>query len=114
MKNGADHRSSMAVGVTVLPCDGRYDSRVYIFSRRRHYLWWCNGKSRSNPDCAPAHSSRWKDGDVLTLTLDCDEGKLELNLQRTDEKVAFHGVKCDEPLYPAVNLYRPGQEFEIC
>ena len=104
----------MAVGVTVLPSHGRYDSGKYFFSRRRFYLWWCDGQSQSNPVCAPADSSPWTDGDMLTLTLDCDEGKLELHLRRTDEKVAFHGVKCDEPLYPALNLCNPGQEVEIC
>ena len=114
VKNGADNYWSVAVGVTVLPSDGRYDSGKFFFSQRRYYLWWCNGHSESNLDCASANSSPWKDGDVLTLTLDCDEGKLELHLQRTDEKVAFHGVKCDEPLYPAVNLYHPGKEVEIC
>ena len=114
VKNGADEGGTMAVGVTVLPSDGRYDSGTYFFSHRRYYLWWCNGHSQSQPHRAPASSSPWTDGDVLTLTLDCDEGKLELHLRRTDEKVAFHGVKCDEPLYPAVNLYRTGEEVEIC
>ena len=114
VKKGADNRSSMAVGVTVLPSDGRYDSEDYLFYCRRYYLWWCNGESDSKPDCAPANSSPWKDGDMLTLTLDCDEGKLELHLQRTDEKVAFNGVKCGEPLHPVVSLFRPGQEVEIC
>ena len=114
VKNGADNGYSMAVGVTVLPSDGRYDSGNYFFSRRRYYLWFCNGKSYSAAGCAPANTRPWKDGDVLTLTLDCDEGKLELHLQRTYEKVAFHDVKCDEPLYPAVTLCNPGQEVEIC
>ena len=114
VKNGADNRNSMAVGVTVLPSNGRYDSGKYFFSYRRLYLWWCDGESESKLDRAPANTRPWKDGDVLTLTLDCDEGKLELHLQRTDEKVTFHGVKWYEPLYPAVNLYHPGQEVEIC
>ena len=114
VKIGAYNYYSMAVGVTVLPSDGRYDSGVYFFSHRRYYLWWYSGDSESRPDCASANSSRWKDGDVLTLTLDCDEGKLELHLRRTDEKVAFHDVKCDEPLYPAVAMYHPGHEVEIC
>ena len=114
VKNGIDDRWSMAVGVTVLPSDGRYDSGKFFFSHRRFYLLWCSGHLRSQLGRQAANTSQWKDGDVLTLTLDCDEGKLELHLQRTDEKVAFDGVKCDEPLYPAVNLYYPGQEVEIC
>ena len=114
VKNGADNIPSMVLSVTVPPGDGRYDSRSFFFSHRRYYLWCGNGQSYSHPRSAAAHSSPWKSGDVLTLTLDCDEGKLELHLQRTDEKVAFHGVKCDEPLYPAVTLCNPGQEVEIC
>ena len=114
VKNGADNNYTMAVGVTVLPSDGRYDCEENFFSHRNYYIWWCNGPAQSRPNSARASSSPWKDGDMLTLTLDCDEGKLELHLRRTDEKVTFHGVKCYEPLYPAVNLCRRGQAVEIC
>ena len=114
VKNGADNNYTMAVGVTVLPSDGRYYSEEYFFSHRNYYIWWCNGQAQSRPNSARASSSPWKDGDMLTLTLDCDKGKLELHLRRTDEKVTFHGVKCYEPLYPAVNLCRRGQAVEIC
>ena len=112
VKNGADNTHSIAVGVTVLPVDGNYMSTLYFFTHRRYYQWWCNGNSRSSSSSEPVNTSPWRDGDFLTLTLDCDEGRLELHLQRTDETCAFNDVDCHEPLYPIVNLYHPGQEVE--
>ena len=102
----------LGAGVTVLPSDGSYDAGKYFF--KGAYSWdGCGGGyndgTRNRKDC-----SRFNDGDVASLTLDCDKATLEIHHHRTGERRVVTGIQCDQALYPAFSFHLHGQQLEFC
>ena len=102
----------LSAGVTALPRNGDYNGTHYYFDKHRYYGWWNNG--------AVAHTNgtgnkceQLQNGDTATFVLDCDQKSMEMRVHRTNKTSKITGLQCDEPLYPALCLYRPGHEAEF-
>ena len=83
-KRGPGH---IGIGVTTLPLDD--NNTYYHRSVGTTYAWYSDqrhyglGASQTR---GPARISWWKTGDVLLITLNCDQLQLHLHLQRTAER----------------------------
>ena len=101
-------RGYIGIGVTTLPLD---DNNNYNFrSDGTMYAWFSNQYNTglaASQTVGPARISRWQTGDIVLLTLNCDQLQLHLHLQRTAErktinmKTAVRGEK----LYLYMYLY---------
>ena len=85
----------VAIGVTTLPLDRRGSHRSHHYDDYRYrsdgtmYAWFSNQDNRglaASQTRGPARISWWKTGDLLLLTLNCDQLQLHLHLQRTAER----------------------------
>ena len=111
--------SFIGIGVTTLPLDR--NNNYYFRSVGTTYAWYSD---QGNYDLAASQTrgaariSRWQAGDIVLLTLNCDQLQLHLHLQRTAErktinmKTSVRGKK----LYLYVHLVTfgaPNQQVDI-
>ena len=93
----------IAAGVSVLPRDGDYSTTSKLFGQH-HTYYWCG-------DCTSFHSeigrykrgekcSKWKAGDVIAFTLDCEQRTLQILASRIGESATLNGLVVISPLYP--------------
>ena len=77
----------IGIGVTTLPLDNYNYYNVY--SHGTMYAWFSdqfNYGLAASQTRGPARISRWQAGDIVLITLDCDQLQLHLHLQRTAER----------------------------
>ena len=103
---------ALAAGVTALPIDGNYNGANEYFDNHRYYGWWSNGNSHHSSG-ASGKCERLQDADTATFILDCDQKSLEIRVHRTNKSSKITGLRCDEPLYPALCMYATGHEAEF-
>ena len=108
--------TGVGAGVSVLPRDGDYSTTRAFFGRHRAYYWWSNGNSNhyNNGSCEPGEKcSKWKVGDVITFTLDCEQRTLQILVSRTGKSATLNDLVVTSPLYPTVCMSF-GTEVELC
>ena len=109
----------IAIGVTTLPVDrnNNYNYR----SDGTMYAWFSSrgiaGLAASQTG-GPASISRWQTGDIVLLTLNCDQLQLHLHLQRTAERKTINmktSVRGEQLyLYVFMRSYSaPNQQIDI-
>ena len=113
LHNAFAGNSAMLFGVCALPDTGNYDSTDYFFTSKPNYCWHSNGGSYTNGSVNRQDCRKFADGDVATLTLDCQQKTLELHHHRTDERRVIRYVNCDKALYPALCMCKPGHQAEF-
>ena len=79
--------SYIGIGVTTLPLD-RNNNYNYL-SDGTMYAWFSDQRSYglgASQTRGPARISRWQTGDIVLITLNCDQLQLHLHLRRTAER----------------------------
>ena len=104
--------SYLSAGVTVLPRNGDYNGTHYYFDKHRYYSWQSYGYAAYSIGTGD-RCEELQDGDTATFVLDCDQKSLEIRVHRTNTSSKITGLRCDEPLYPALCLYAPDHEAEF-
>ena len=94
-------------GVTAVPTSGNYNRTSH-----RYYGWRGDGNFHLSTGTGDM-CEELQNGDTATFVLDCDQKSLEIRVHRTNTRSKITGLECDEPLYPALCLYRPGHEAEF-
>ena len=108
--------AGVGAGVSVLPRDGDYSTTSPFFDKHRTYYWWSNGNSYHYNDGrgeSGEKCSKWKAGDVITFTLDCEQRTLQILVSGTGESATMNDLVVTSPLYPTVCM-RDGNEVELC
>ena len=106
-------------GLSVLPRDGNYShtSPFPFFGKHRSYNWWSDGNSYHSNDGISAkpgeRCSKWKKGDVITFTLDCEQCTLQILVSGTGQSATLNDLVVTSPLYPTVCIEH-GNEVELC
>ena len=109
-------RTYVGAGVSVLPRDGNYSTTSTFFYRHRTYHWWSNGVSCHCDDGQREpgeRCSKWKVGDVITFTLDCEQRTLQILISGTGKSATLNDLVVTSPLYPTVCIGF-GNEVELC
>ena len=78
-------RGYIAIGVTTLPLD--YNNNY--LSHGTMYVWFSDQDNLGQADSqtrGPARISRWQTGDIVLLTLNCDQLQVHFHLKRTAER----------------------------
>ena len=104
--------SYLSAGVTALPTNGDYNRPHEYFDKHRYYSWSNTGEIHSSGGIGDDFE-KLQDGDTATFVLDCDQKSLERRVHRTNKSSKITGLRCDEPLYPALCLYAPDHEAEF-
>ena len=99
----------MSVGVTALPGDANCNRSGFFFDNVCNYSWDGKGRSSVCGVLSGVDCSQFSDGEVASLTLDCEQATLEIYHHRTGEQRVMTEVKCEQPLYPAFCMYCEGQ-----
>ena len=109
-------RGNIGIGVTTLPLDrnNNYNS----FSRGTMYAWFSDQANiglAASQTVGPARISRWQAGDILLLTLNCDQRQLQLSISRTAERktITMMPGGAGEQLYLYIFLYASSQRQQI-
>ena len=106
----------VGAGVSVLPRNGDYSTTSKFFGRHRTY-YWCGdctsfhceiGRYKGGEKC-----SKWKAGDFITFTLDCEQRTLQILVSRTGESVTLKDLVVISPLYSTVCIGF-GNKVELC
>ena len=101
----------MAAGVCATSPKGIFHSADDYFPSPSCY-WKSTGVAKGGG--SRKDSTAWENDDLVTFTLNCDTKTLQLHLHRTDEHCVIDGLDCSQPLYPAIYLYIPGHQAELC
>ena len=102
----------LSAGVTALPTNGDYNGTRYYFDNHRYYCWWSDGSVACSSGTGD-RCEKLRGGDTATFVLDCDQKSLEMRVHRTNKSSKITGLRCDEPLYPALCLYAPDHQAEF-
>ena len=108
--------TEVGAGVSVLPRNGNYSITSTFFDKHRAYCWWdygvsyhhYYGRGELGENC-----SRWKVGDVITFTLDCEQRTLQILVSRTGKSATLNDLVVASPLYPTVCM-QLDNEVELC
>ena len=106
----------VGAGVSVLRRNRDYSTAYPFFQKYGAYYWCSNGVSNHYNDGHHKRGetcSKWKAGDVITFTLDCEQRTLQMLVSHTGKSVTSNELVVISPLYPTVCIGN-GSEVELC
>ena len=88
-------------------------NRVFFFNSQYCYTWNSSGFSLARPAAKEDKGARMQDGDMVTLTLVCENATLELHHHHTNKRHTISALDCSQPLCPGFCLKTPGHQVKF-